>query len=105
MSRQKFNDFTKVSQPEDLISSTVGAATRRQMQRDRSGSMTLQALLHTIMKRHAEVYFSIVRRRAACVRTVILTTCDENTNAVTCRYAAKFKPGHLETSCQLHSTR
>jgi len=28
--------------------------------------MTLHALLQTMMKRHAEVYFSMVRRRAAC---------------------------------------
>lgn len=50
---------------EDLISSMQGAATRRQIHRDRSGSITLQALLHTMMNRQALVYFSIVRRSAA----------------------------------------
>ena len=50
----------------DLIFWIEGAGTRRQMQRDRSGSMTLQALLHTMIKRQEDVYFSIVRRSADC---------------------------------------
>ncbi len=50
---------------QSLISSLVGAETRIQTQRLRTGSITLHALLQTKINRQADVYFSIVLRKAA----------------------------------------
>mmetsp|Transcript_43533 Transcript_43533/g.104558 ORF Transcript_43533/g.104558 Transcript_43533/m.104558 type:complete len:207 (-) Transcript_43533:138-758(-) len=48
------------------ISSWVGAAIRKQRQRERIGAMTLHGLLQTRMSLHVAEYFSIVRRSPCC---------------------------------------
>ncbi len=47
-------------------SSCVGAATRRQMHRDRIGAITLLGLVQQSSSRHVPTYFSIVRRSPCC---------------------------------------
>ena len=51
-------------------SSTLGAGTRMSRQRERMGAMSLLVLLAQRMRRMLDMYFSIVRRRAACASRV-----------------------------------
>src|SRR6056297_1829354 len=51
-----------------------GAATLIPRHRERTGSITLEALLQHKIRRQAAVYFSIVRRRAAWAWRLSLST-------------------------------
>jgi hypothetical protein len=69
---------------EDTVCSTLimsdcdGAETRIPRQRERTGSMTLLRLFATRIRRQVAVYFSMVRRRAACASLVSLSTSESN---------------------------
>ena len=51
-------------------SSAFGAATRMRRHRERMGAMSLLVLFAHRMRRMFDMYFSIVRRRAACASRV-----------------------------------
>ena len=56
--------FCATASSTDDTSSTVGAATRRQRQRERIGAITLHGLVHTRSSRHVAVYLGEKRRAA-----------------------------------------
>ena len=64
-----------------LTASSVGAGTRTGMQRLRTGSMTRQAELHERIRRQPALYFSIVRRSAACALVESRSTSFSTTTA------------------------